>query len=132
MWCAGYAVFRKPNDKQFVTCKLKDMGSPICMGDMSTTLTHKFLHYAVFGSFATCPSKPLSIGCANYTLGEWKKYMDITPNILQVQSPVTWDVDEAVKMTQDMLEKIYEGGYSYMDKGTMEYQKHFASKEKVL
>lgn len=108
MWCLGRSVYPRPYDKQFTTCCLKAAGAPVDIDLLCDTMSRWFTSKAIFGSFQTCPVKPTSIGSMYFVLGEWRKYMDVTPNVREVHAPIVWGETATIAAAHKIVKEATE------------------------
>lgn len=78
---------------------------------LCNALSAWYLYCGVFASFATCPSKCISLGGMTSTLEEpWKRYMDVTEGTTVVTMPCwCWSLDKAIEMTNDAIKTAVMG-----------------------
>jgi hypothetical protein len=99
LWCRGTDVYPKPYHKQFVALCPKKAGAPVDYDALCDAMSSWFTTEAIFGSFAACPTAPISMGCAiepsyNTTvleecgIGKWAKYLDIEQGVLPITVPM--------------------------------------------
>lgn len=108
MWCLGYSVYAHPNSNQFHTCCMKQMGDPLDVDSIIKGLSSWFLRYGLFASFAGAKTnEAVSIGGKCTDLGKWRKHMDITDGIKEVQMSV-WVTtkEQAIQAATKLLEDL--------------------------
>jgi hypothetical protein len=103
MWCLGRGVYPSPDHRQFTTCRLKESGMPVDIDSLCDTMSRWFTTKGIFGSFMCCPVMPVSIGSLNFDLGDWKKYMDVTPNVQEVHVPIVYGTTETIAAAHQVI-----------------------------
>lgn len=118
VWCRGERVFPEPDSNQFVGVQVKSTGDPIDKNALCDTLSAWFTSEAIYGCFAACPIKPVSLGCpieANESaktikdcgIGDWAKYLDIQEGVTAIPVPMAWgSLDSAVECAKKILQNI--------------------------
>ncbi len=109
LWNAGYRVYQEPNDKQFITVRLKAAGEDVNINTMINALSAWFLRLVVFPSFHCADARVRAYGSMSYDLDVgWRKYMDITDGVLGLEMPIAKDQEAAIKGAIEMLGKVEE------------------------
>lgn len=106
MWCAGTGVYKKyPN--QFNTCCFKHAGDPIDINSLINGLSSWFCRFGLFGSFLACTTDTAKCyGRPDTTLGKWRKWMEITEGVLELEMPFVTTKQEAMEGAKKILQTV--------------------------
>jgi hypothetical protein len=133
IWSRGLGVYPKPDDEQFLACKVKHAGDLVDYDAMADAMSDWFTTQAIFGVLAANPEvKPVSKGNGveaalngfdgfflddgtpdwyNYGIDYWVKYLDITEDTQAIPIPLVVGAsaqsaaDAAAQVLQRIVEK---------------------------